>query len=83
MDELLGKSDIVSLHCPMTKENYHLLDKEAFKKMKDGAIVINTNRTCSTNRQLQLSSLTQRLRLRCPYQSQNDRLKNLSVLLHS
>ncbi|CCZ22409.1 d-isomer specific 2-hydroxyacid dehydrogenase NAD-binding protein [Acetobacter sp. CAG:977] len=44
MDELLGKSDIVSLHCPMTKENYHLLDKEAFKKMKDGAIVINTAR---------------------------------------
>ncbi len=44
MDELLCESDIVSLHCPMTKENYHLLDKEAFKKMKDGAIVINTAR---------------------------------------
>lgn len=43
-DELLEKSDVVSLHCPMTKENYHLLDKNAFKKMKDGVIVLNTAR---------------------------------------
>ncbi len=44
LDELLKRSDVVSLHCPMTKENYHLLDEAAFQKMKDGVMVVNTSR---------------------------------------
>lgn len=44
VDELLERSDIISLHCPLTKENYHLLDREAFKKMKDGVVIVNTAR---------------------------------------
>ncbi len=44
IDELLKKSDIISLHIPSTKENYHLLDEQAFKKMKKGVIIINTAR---------------------------------------
>ncbi|MCG7496535.1 2-hydroxyacid dehydrogenase [Vibrio sp. Of7-15] len=44
LDELLGQSDVVSLHCPMTKENFHLLDADAFNKMKDGVMIVNTSR---------------------------------------
>lgn len=36
--------DIISLHCPLTKENHHLLNEKSFNKMKDGVMVINTSR---------------------------------------
>lgn len=38
------KSDIVSLHCPLTKENYGFINKEFISNMKDGAMIINTAR---------------------------------------
>ncbi len=44
LDEIFKESDIISLHCPLTKENYHLIDAESIKKMKKGAIIINTSR---------------------------------------
>lgn len=43
-EELFRTSDIISLHCPMTKDNYHLLDAQAFSLMKDGVMIINTSR---------------------------------------
>jgi len=43
-DELLEKSDIISIHCPLTPETYHLIDHNAFEKMKNGIIIINTAR---------------------------------------
>ncbi|UGA57449.1 2-hydroxyacid dehydrogenase [Vibrio sp. VB16] len=44
LDEIFKEANIISLHCPMTKENYHLLDGEAFQKMRDGVMIINTSR---------------------------------------
>lgn len=44
MDELLKNSDIVSLHLPYLKENYHIIAEEEIKKMKDGAYFINVSR---------------------------------------
>ncbi|SDY48824.1 hydroxyacid dehydrogenase [Citreimonas salinaria] len=44
MDELLQKSDIISLHVPGNEKTKGLIDKSAFGKMKDGAILINTAR---------------------------------------
>ncbi|MCG9560251.1 2-hydroxyacid dehydrogenase [Vibrio chagasii] len=44
LDELYKESDVISLHCPMSKENYHLLDATAFEKMKDGVMIVNTSR---------------------------------------
>jgi len=41
---LLEKSDFVSVHVPLTKENYHLFGLEQFKKMKPTAYFINTSR---------------------------------------
>lgn len=44
MDELLSRSDLVSLHCPLTDENYHLISRETIRKMKDGVVLVNTSR---------------------------------------
>lgn len=44
LDTLLRESDVVTLHCPLTEENHHLLNDQAFAKMKDQAILINTAR---------------------------------------
>ncbi|TEU14064.1 MAG: hydroxyacid dehydrogenase [Anaerolineales bacterium] len=44
LDELLTWSDYVSVHVPHTLETHHILDAEAFAKMKDGVYVINTAR---------------------------------------
>ena len=44
LDELFGSSDIVTLHCPLTPENHHLINADALAKMKDGAMLINTSR---------------------------------------
>ena len=43
-DELLKRSDYVSIHAPLTKNNYHLFDEKAFEKMKSGVVIVNTAR---------------------------------------
>ncbi len=43
-DELLQKSDIVTLHCPLNKDSENIMNEEAFNKMKDGAVFVNTAR---------------------------------------
>lgn len=44
LDELLEKSDIISFHCPLNEESYHLINSESIKKLKKGVILINTSR---------------------------------------
>lgn len=44
LDELLERSDIVTLHVPLTKETYHLINEQRIERMKEGAILINTSR---------------------------------------
>ena len=43
-DEVLKESDIVSLHLPSLPETYHLMNRQTFGKMKDGAFFVNTAR---------------------------------------
>ncbi len=43
-ETLLKESDFISIHAPLTKENYHMFDKESFEKMKPTAIIVNTGR---------------------------------------
>ena len=44
LDELLEQSDIISLHCPLTEENRHMIDAAAIGKMKKGVVIVNTSR---------------------------------------
>ena len=44
LDELFEKSDIISLHCPLTKDNKRIINEDAIKKMKKGVFIINTSR---------------------------------------
>ena len=44
MDELLEKSDIVYIHCPLNRDSEKMCNKDFFSKMKDGALFINTSR---------------------------------------
>ncbi|MEF1310655.1 2-hydroxyacid dehydrogenase [Vibrio mytili] len=44
LEEMYTNADIITLHCPMSKENYHLLNTKAFEQMKDGVMIINTSR---------------------------------------
>lgn len=43
-EELCEKSDIISLHCPLTKDSYHIVSHEAIDRMKQGVFLINTSR---------------------------------------
>lgn len=44
LTELFSISDIITLHCPLTPENYHLINSEALEQMKPGVMLINTSR---------------------------------------
>lgn len=44
LDELLAQSDLISLHCPLMDNTYHLINYETISKMKDGVIFVNTSR---------------------------------------
>lgn len=44
LDDLYARSDVVTLHCPLTSENAGMMNAETIVKMKDGAILINTAR---------------------------------------
>lgn len=44
MDDILHESDIVSLHCPLVPDTYHLINAAALQKMKPTALLINTSR---------------------------------------
>ncbi len=44
LQELFSQSDLISLHCPLTKDTYHMINLEAIEKMKDGVILVNTSR---------------------------------------
>ena len=44
LDELLKRSDVISLHCPLFQETRGMINKKAIAKMKDGVIIINNSR---------------------------------------
>ncbi|GIU43408.1 lactate dehydrogenase [Shewanella sairae] len=44
LEQLYPICDVISLHCPLTQENHHLLSENSFAQMKPGVMVINTSR---------------------------------------
>ena len=51
LDTLLAKSDVISLHCPLTADNTQLINESTIAKMKPGAILLNTARGGLVNEQ--------------------------------
>lgn len=60
MEEIFERSDVISIHCPHTKETENLLKREAFAKMKDGVIIINTARGSIIDEEALLEALESR-----------------------
>jgi D-lactate dehydrogenase len=49
LDKLFESSDIISLHCPLTKDTHHLINEERINRMKNTAYIINTSRGALIN----------------------------------
>ena len=49
IDTLCANSDIISLHCPLTKETKHIINKDTISKMKQGVFILNTSRGALIN----------------------------------
>lgn len=44
LEQLYARSDIISLHTPLSKDTRHMIDKKAIEQMKDGVLLVNTSR---------------------------------------
>ena len=44
LEELFARSDVISLHCPLTSETYHIINDYSIKQMKDKVFILNTSR---------------------------------------
>ena len=60
LGELFEKSDIISLHCPLTSETHHLIGKEAINKMKRGVVIVNTSRGALIDAEALLEGIKER-----------------------
>ncbi len=60
LDELFEKSDIISLHCPLTEETHHLIDEKALEKCKKGVVILNTSRGALVDAEALLNGIKSR-----------------------
>ena len=44
LEEVWRDSDIISLHCPLTEETRHMIDRKSIEQMKEGVVIVNTSR---------------------------------------
>jgi D-lactate dehydrogenase len=57
LDVLLARSDIITLHCPLTPQTYHLIDGAALARMRPGAMLVNTSRGALLDAQAAIEAL--------------------------
>lgn len=60
LNELFAKSDIISLHCPLTEETNHIIDADALDKCKRGVIILNTSRGALVDAEALLNGIKSR-----------------------
>ena len=60
LEEILKNSDIISLHCPLTDETYHMIDEEALGKCKNGVVLLNTSRGALVDAEALLGAIKSR-----------------------
>lgn len=59
-DELFDKSDIISLHCPLTDDTYHIINEESIEKCKQGVVILNTSRGALVDTEALLAGIKSR-----------------------
>lgn len=60
LDTLLRESDVISLHCPLTPDTRHILNRDAFSKMRKGVFILNTSRGALIDSEALLDALNSR-----------------------
>ena len=60
LDELFRGSDIISLHCPLTEETYHIIDEASLQKCKRGVVLLNTSRGALVDAEALLAGIKSR-----------------------
>ncbi len=60
LNELFSKSDIISLHCPLTEETYHIIDEDVLNKCKKGVVILNTSRGALVDAEALLNGIKSR-----------------------
>ncbi len=61
LETLFAESHIISLHCPLTEETYHLVDEESIAKMRRGVVIINTSRGALIDSEALIGGIKSRL----------------------
>ncbi len=60
LDDLFSQSDIISLHCPLTEETYHVIDERSLEKCKRGVVILNTSRGALVDAEALLAGIKSR-----------------------
>ena len=60
LDELFAASDIISLHCPLTEETYHIINEKTLAQCKRGVVVLNTSRGALVDAEALLNGIKSR-----------------------
>ena len=60
LDELFSESNIISLHCPLTEETYHIINQGSIEKCKRGVVILNTSRGALVDAEALLSAIKSR-----------------------
>ncbi len=60
LEELFAGSDIISLHCPLTEETYHVIDEAALEKCRKGVVLLNTSRGALVDAEALLAGIKSR-----------------------
>ena len=58
--QLFSESDIISLHCPLNEETYHIIDESTIEKCKRGVVIINTSRGALVDAEALLAGIKSR-----------------------
>ena len=60
LEEIFEKSDVISLHCPLTEETHHMIDADAISKCKKGVVILNTSRGALVDAEALLNGIKNR-----------------------
>ena len=60
LEQLFRESDVISFHCPLTEETFHLVNRETVKTMKKGVVLVNTSRGALIDSEALLEGIKER-----------------------